>query len=89
MTKTELKKIDNATYSYLVRYLYSKTDFNRDFLKLVKELGLFEELLKDFILSLSKEAKNNWQNSCQRGKMSGINLKNKHKKRGRYARNYR
>lgn len=57
MTKTELKKIDNATYSYLVRYLYSKTDFNCDFLKLAKELGLFEQLIKDFILSLSKEDK--------------------------------
>lgn len=57
MTKQELKKINIAIFTYLTHYLYSKTDFNRDFLKLVKELGLFEEVIKDFILSLSKEDK--------------------------------
>ena len=57
MTKTEFKKINTAVYSFLVFYLYNKTDFNRAFLKLTKELGLLEQLMKDFILSLSKEDK--------------------------------
>lgn len=57
MTKTELKKINSAMFSYLTRYMYTKTDFNHAFLKLAKELGVLEQLIKDFILSLSNEDK--------------------------------
>lgn len=49
MTKTELKKINNATHGYLICYLRGKTDFNRDFIKLAKELGLLEQLMKDLL----------------------------------------
>ena len=57
MTKTEFKKISIAADSYLTRYLYSKTDFNHAFLKLAKELGVLEQMMKDFILSLTNEDK--------------------------------
>lgn len=51
MTKTELKKISIAADSYLTRYLHSKTDFNHAFFNLLKELGLLEQIMKDFILT--------------------------------------
>lgn len=57
MTRAELKKINNASYCYFVRYLYNKNDFNLAFLRLIKELNVLELEFKDFINSLSDDEK--------------------------------